>query len=106
MLWPTERRDALLSVEAADAWAARRLKAGMPTTYADHGAARAHHNDFIITLAASERNRAQLFHSLYETKAPNRNKLLARYVRDLKRTVGHLRSHCSYPLKALAGLCS
>lgn len=97
MLWPKERHDVLLSVNGADKWEAGRLQAGMATTYADHGAARARHNDFIVGLAAKERNTAPLFHPLYETKKGNRNKLLARYVRDLKRTVCHVLCCISCP---------
>lgn len=87
MLWPVMAPDQLLSVEAADAWEAKRTDAGIPTSYADHAAARVHHNDFIVGLASKEMSSGNKFHRLYETNKTNRNKLLSRYIRDLKRTV-------------------
>lgn len=87
LLWPTKPYRHLLDVQSADSWAARREQAGMDTSLALHAAARARQNDYIIHEVEHQPHPAGiLFHPEYETNVRQRNVLITRLIRDLKRT--------------------
>ncbi|EJD50108.1 hypothetical protein AURDEDRAFT_121776 [Auricularia subglabra TFB-10046 SS5] len=87
ILWPAVPPRTLLSNQAAADWEQRRSAAGYDTTWADHTAARAHQNDFIIyDLEHYHHPAGELFHTAYELNQAGRKSLLRRGIRDLKRT--------------------
>ncbi|KZV93714.1 hypothetical protein EXIGLDRAFT_691363 [Exidia glandulosa HHB12029] len=76
----------LLTVAAAQQWEAARLARGIPTTLADHAAARARQNDHIIAVG-SQRHHKSPFYSDYEHKLPDRSTQIVRLIRDFKRAI-------------------
>lgn len=95
-LWPVMEPGKLLTVAAAAEWEAAR---GGPqtTSNADHAAARARQNDFIVPAMDYRRPilRSGLFHPQYEMNGMLRNILSTRYIRDLKRAVRECREHAT-----------
>ncbi|EJD39877.1 hypothetical protein AURDEDRAFT_127989 [Auricularia subglabra TFB-10046 SS5] len=84
---PNQPPGQLLTYKVASDWVRDREANGLQTSLADHAAARARQNDFIVSLCDRTAVGDLLFHPLYERDSQIRNMLFPRLVRDLKRAL-------------------